>query len=179
MGRIDPHDATHGDDSALPRMCAFLQCVGLPKDHAEALATRAARTDVTPSAKGSGEDEFSDDPLALIMSDYENWLRDLRQTAGPRSHPYPGLLAAHLRPVLNQNPEIYLQSEGLPPAARQAIEKAGQPPVPGEARSVMPTQRLSDLPAVFHLSLWTRLAGELRLAKRSLLRLVHRVGWLP
>ncbi len=163
----------------LERISAFLQCVGLPKDYADAVAGATREGAVSLPGDARGEEAASSAALERIMGEYQDWLGHLCEVAGRGDGACPALLGSHLRPVLHQYPEIFLRCENLPPEVYAAIEKAENPLVPEEAPADMPTQPLDESALDFHANFWSRIAAGFRLGKAWLLRRGRDGRWLP
>ena len=174
MGSIDRQLDFDRTDSVLERACAFLQCVGLPPDCAEKRAKAFLTNGESPAC-----DAAHDGVVAALMSQYERWMERLCEREDMGDDGCPALLGTHLRPVLRQHPEFFLEIDNLPPEARTAIRRATLSPVPEETPAVMPTQPLGELPRVFQVNLWNEIAERLRLAKGKALRWLHKARPMP
>jgi len=120
------------------RLFAYLESLGLPSAHAESQALRLLQ-----EAEPGGANDGSSTPLGRLISRVESWLTWLREEAGKQAHEKHGILGLHLRSVLGEHPEIFLQREGLPESVRAAVEASAHSVIPEEAGMAMPMQPIN------------------------------------
>ncbi|MBI4556618.1 MAG: hypothetical protein HY706_03475 [Candidatus Hydrogenedentes bacterium] len=160
-----PHKSSRSND-ALARIGVYLMSVGLPKEHAEAQALEILNETVA-KMKDADDSNLTGETLARVTSRFEDWLEYLcANAADVRGR--PDSLAWHLRPILSDRPEIFLQHGVLPAEVCRAVRMSARAAVPEERRLAMPTQPVGELPAFFTRTFWRAVIEDVKLARTRL-----------
>ncbi len=166
MEAVNRQDEPFRQREALVRVSALLRCLGLPADRAEEQANAVvARSASQADAAAEG---VAGRALAEVRSEFEAWLAYLGEASCDGAPCCPGLLAAHLRPVLRENPDLFLRRDNLPEPLRLAVKAASVAPLPEESPAAMPAQPLGGLPPLLRGSFWRGVGEPFVAVRRSL-----------
>jgi hypothetical protein len=173
MEAVSPQGDCLRTEQTTARMSAYLRCLGLPPDHAETQAK--AVLDGCASQAGMSGQDLTEAAIVEVMARFDGWLEYLCENKGEGSGSRD-ILAWHLRPVLAENPSLFLRRGEIPESIHRAVRAAAQPPVPEETPASMPAQSFGEAPVVFRASSWRGLVESLRLATRRMGACIRRMS---